>query len=129
MPWEGTSLTFSREFIMPRKPTGPRYWATKKGYYTVIKGERVCLAKGEKDDPAVKDEAERQYHSIMLVRKVQTDADRSSIRPLLDEFIEHVRLHKKPATYELWKRILRPFVEEHGHLAVRDLKKHVVTTF
>src|SRR5215472_1131987 len=96
----GNDLTTPR-YTMPRRPTGPRYWPTKKGFYTVIDGERVCLAKGDKDDPEVRDEADRQYHSIMLARQAQTHGDRAACVSVLDAFVEHCSLNRKKNTYDL----------------------------
>src|SRR5262249_18716658 len=105
------------------------YWPTKKGFYTVIDGERVCLAKGDKDDPEVRDEADRQYHSIMLARQAQTHGDRAACVSVLDAFVEHCSLNRKKNTYDLWKRVLNPFAKELGRVEVRELKPHMVTAF
>jgi integrase len=114
---------------MARKSTGPRYWPTKGGYYVVVKGERVCLAKGVEGDPEVVAEAERKYHEIMLARQVLTEGDRTACVSVLEAFIDHCERNKKKNTYDLWRRVLQPFVLKLGRVAVKDLKQHMVTSF
>jgi hypothetical protein len=114
---------------MPRQTTGPRYWASKNGYYVTVKGERVCLAKGPENDPDVKAEAERRYHEIKLVAQTQTEGDRSPCITVLDAFLVETRSHKKPSTYAMYRRLLQDFCKELGTVRVRDLKQHRVTAW
>ncbi len=57
-------------YTVPRKCKGPRYWPTKNGYYVVVNGQRVCLAKGEEGDPVVVAEAGRRFKCLCENRKL-----------------------------------------------------------
>jgi hypothetical protein len=68
---------------MARKTTGPRYYDSKGGDDVTVKGERVCLGKGSKDDTEVKAEAEQKYHEIMLASHAQIGGDEFATEFLL----------------------------------------------
>ena len=47
-----------------RKSHGPRYYKSRKGWYTSVGGKAVLLAQGSEDDPVVKVHAERMYQEL-----------------------------------------------------------------
>jgi hypothetical protein len=51
---------------VPRRPKGPRYFPTKRGYYVQLAGKRHCLAKGDKDDAKVREKAWDEFYKLML---------------------------------------------------------------
>jgi integrase len=114
---------------MARKTTGPRYFDSKGGYYVNVKGNRVCLAKGPKDDPEVLADAEKKYHEIMLAAHAEVGGDKAACIAILDAYLCHIKAHRKPATYEIRRRILQVFCSKFGAVRVRDLKPHQVTTW
>jgi integrase len=122
-------LIHSRETIMARKNTGPRYFDSKQGYFCTINGERHCLAKGPEDDPEVKEAAERKYHELMLNAPGGLDGDRATCEEILARYIAAVRNHRKPSTLDIWQRIYDAFNLELGNIKARDLKLYMVTAW
>ncbi len=106
---------------MARKTTGPRYYASKGGYYVTINGERVCLAKGPKADPEVQADAERKYLELKIAALTQVEGDRSECIGILDAYLCAVRRKRKPNTFAIRKRFLQAFCSEFGAVRVRDL--------
>src|SRR5262245_50291381 len=118
-----------RGYIMARKAIGPRYFDSKGGYYVTVRGERVCLAKGPKDDPDVLKEAETKYHRTMLTVPISVAGDRSTCKEILDRYLAHAKAHRKPKTYALWERMCNTFNAELGGVRVCNLKLHMVTAW
>jgi integrase len=114
---------------MGRPTTGPRYFASKGGYYVTLKGQRVCLAKGPENDPEVLADAMRKYHEAMLAGQASTAGDKAACISILDAFLKHINVRCKPSTCELWQRIFAAFCRVHGKTRVRDLAPHMVTTW
>jgi integrase len=112
---------------MARKATGPRYFASKGGFYATINGERHCLAKGPEDDPEVKDQAEQKYHELSLASRIATEGDRNPCSAVLDAYLVECRAHKKPNTARIWEKVYVAFKATLGTLRVRDLKPHQVS--
>lgn len=114
---------------MPRKNTGPRYFASKGGYYCTIRGERHCLAKGSEDDPDVKATASRRYHQLMLATPSGLDGNKVTCEEIFTRFTAAVRTHRKPTTIAVWERIYGAFDPVLKRTKARDLKPWMVTAW
>lgn len=112
---------------MSRKSTGPRYFASKGGYYANIAGERHLLAKGPKDDPDVQEEAKKKYHELSLASVVATGGDRNPCQDVLAAFLVECKAHKKPKTTRMWEKVFIVFTPTLGNVRIRDLKPHHVS--
>jgi len=110
---------------MGRTTTGPRYFASKGGYFVTMNGQRICLAKGPEKDHSVREEANRRYHELMLARPTQGDG--AAVVAILDAYLHHLKQHAKPSTFSLWSRIYQAFVKHLGTITVRELKQHMVS--
>jgi integrase len=94
---------------MPRKPTGPRYFPSKHGYYCEIRGVRHCLAKGDRDDDAVIGAAERRYHELMLTSGEPSAVASMTVGELLERYVAASSREKKPSTVEMIRYVVDRF--------------------
>jgi len=54
---------------MPRRPTGPRYYPSRRAFYAQVGGKQVLLAKGDQDDPEVLQRAWERFRELVPARK------------------------------------------------------------
>lgn len=111
---------------MPRRPTEPRYFASRNGYYVQVNGKQVCLAKGPEDDPSVRAEADKKFHELMLATHAETEGDKGSCFGILNAFLGWVKENRKPRTAEVYQRFCQAFVKDLGEVAVKDLRPYEV---
>lgn len=72
---------------MPRRPTRPRYYPSRRAYYAQVGGKQVLLAKGERDDPAVVRKAWECFREVVpsRPRKVVGITEEESNKLLMNE--------------------------------------------
>jgi integrase len=111
---------------MARRPTEPRYFTSRGGYYVQINRQQHLLAAGPEDDPKVKDEAWTNFHALMAANDVLTEGDRNPLFALLNKYLLWAKANKSPNTYKIRLKFLQSFSDKWGTLPVKDLKKHHV---
>lgn len=111
---------------MGRTNTGPRYFASKGGYYVTVGGVRHLLAKGKKDDPAVKKAAETAYHNLMLASGAAAgELDDQPCFFLFEAYIEWFRANRAETTTEHRTLRVQQFVDRFGKVKTAQLtRKH-----
>lgn len=107
---------------MARSNTGPRYFKSKGGYYVTVDGQRYLLARGRRDDPAVRKAAETAYHNLKL--QATAAAGPLDDRPcyfLLEAYLAAARGRLADGTFGLRRRYVQGFVDAYGKVRCRDV--------
>lgn len=73
---------------MPRRPTTPRYYPSRRAYYVQVGGKQVLLAKGDWDDPEAVRKAWDRFREIVPTRA-------SRVVTITDEEINRVFQHER----------------------------------
>lgn len=73
---------------MPRRPTGPRYYPSRRAYYVQVGGRQILLAKGDRDDPQVERRAKERFREVVPARP-------SKVVAITDEEIATVFQHER----------------------------------
>jgi integrase len=114
---------------MARKATKPKYYASRGGYYVWFQGRQHLLAKGPKNDPDVKDEAERNFHDLMLTKLEPQAGDRIPAYSVLNGYVLWAQSNRKRRTYKNRVQYLQGFSDRHGRTLVCDLTIRDAETF
>jgi integrase len=112
---------------MPRRPKEPRYFPSRKGYFVQIGKVQHLLAKGDKNDPAVIEEAWNKFHALMHVNSSLVEGDRSTVYALTQKYLAWAGVYLKDSTQAIKKKFLMAFEEKWGTLRVCDLKRMHLT--
>src|SRR5262249_23320650 len=67
-----------------------------------------------------------KYTEILSVGQLDTANDDNEVVVILDQYLQWVQRHRKPATFTQYKAFLESFVPHAGTLRVRDLTPAVV---
>jgi site-specific recombinase XerD len=110
-----------------RTNTGPRYWASRKGYFVTLHGQQIRLANGLKDDPRSIEEAGRKFDVLMKAGRTY-----GVNGPTMTELVQQYRLAGDggcPAGRNDI-RLLWRFCQDHGdqpawEVAETLVEKHV----
>jgi hypothetical protein len=100
--------------------TGPRWYASKKAYFTIINGTTYNLG----PDRTV---AEAEYLRLKQAAASEVMGDRQPIANLLAKYLDEVEATKRATTYNLWRCVLTPFVAAEGNRPVCELTPAHVT--
>lgn len=96
----------------------PYFKKSHNAWYVNLRGKNVRLAADEKA-------AYQQYYILMAA--TQEIKPSSPARAVIGRFLEWARKHKKPTTYDFYRRFLESFGKSlKPKLLVRDLKPHHV---
>jgi integrase len=118
---------------MPRTSRGPRYYATKNGWFANFDGERLRLTKGPKRETEAV--ANEKYEAERNARNVEVDGDRGTVWAVLNRYLMDCNNRLKanpptlaPNTYERNKYFLTSFTDFVGsELTIRGLRRQHVT--
>jgi integrase len=115
---------------MPRVSNGPRYYASKKGWYATFGGETILLIKGGKKDTET--QAKEAYAAEAEARRVEVAGDRASVWAIANAYLLDLknRVETKDAAPSLLKmhtELLTTFTTHHGQKLVRDLRPQHIT--
>jgi integrase len=115
----------------------PFYKESHRAWYAEIAGKQVRLAKGDKDDELVKEEAFTAYHRLMAGDVPVTS--KTTVRELCVQFTDWVKANKAVRTYDWYRGHLLgikgdasdcyTFVRHAGSVNVTSLKRHHVATW
>jgi hypothetical protein len=108
-----------------RKPKGPRYFPTKKGYYIQLNGRRYCLAKGAKNDAEVKRKAWEAYHTLMLSSGAG-DGEDPLVAVIFNRYLDWVAENRCKGTYTQRRHYLDDFCRYHPGLTMSRLTKQIM---
>lgn len=115
---------------MPRRSTGPRYYATKKGYYAFLNGRRIPLASGPEKDPAVKKAAWEKYRAEAAAASTEVDGDHGTVGQVLNAYLNNCSQRGLTEnTMTLYGKVLQAFTHAHGKMKVRELRPRHVQQF
>lgn len=115
---------------MGRQHTGPRYFASKKGWYVTINRKPVLLARGEETDKEAYQEATKRYHELMLGKGLPpARVDSIQVKDVVALYLATALVDRKPRTREIREYTLNAFLEEFGTRKVADLKLLDVSTW
>jgi integrase len=114
-----------RSFSMPRTSTGPRYYASKSGWFANFGGERIRLTTGPKKQ--TEQEAEEKYEAERAARKVEVAGDRNTVWAVLNAYLRECENRVKNEemalnTLKMHRHVLLPFNEKCGSKLVRELR-------
>jgi integrase len=107
------------------RPNKPWYRASHDAWVCKIDGKQHTLAKGKKN----KAEALKEFHRLMAGRGQEKPVASFPTKELCDRFLDHVHRHRKPLTYEWYKRHLKSFVAAHGAREASEVRPHHVATW
>jgi integrase len=105
-----------------RTNTGPRWYKSKQAYFVMINGKRFNLGSDRTT-------AEAEYLRLKQAASSEVLGDRQAIANLLAKYLDEVEATKRATTYNLWRRILTPFVAAEGNRPVNELTPAHVTAF
>lgn len=121
---------------MPRRSTGPRYYASKKAWFATINKETIKLAEGKRK--ATEQLAKDKYDKLAKVRSVEVQGDRAETGVILNEYLNQMRTRGitapiAPSTYRIKHDCIKDFCNfefepgrKLGTLPYRELKmKHI----
>src|SRR5579862_6225445 len=106
----------------PRKP----YFRASDGWWVSrFHGEYVKLAQGLQNEA----EAKKRFHELMALEVVGTPIESAdaTTAALCEAFLIWSHRENSANTYEFYRSFLQAFVDQHGLVRVRDLKKFHVT--
>src|SRR5262245_18838297 len=106
-----------------RKSQGPRYFATRKGWYTSIGGKPVLLAQGPRNDPAIEAIAQRKYHELKLRHATLEQGDLSLCGTVFEIYLKQCKV---PNTRRTFGWIFKKLAPEILTKRVCDLRGHHV---
>src|SRR5438309_1922697 len=112
-----------------RTRSGPRWYSSKRAYYTTINGMTHCLGKFAEDNATNRALAREEYHRLEATVASQVVGDTEPVQNLLARWLAHVEQNRRPKTFRTWHFVLRHFVKKSGHIAVCDLKPRHVSEF
>src|SRR5262245_10544961 len=115
---------------MARTAKGPRYYASKNGWFATFNGERLRLTTGPKKP--TEEEAKDKFQAELEARKVEVAGDRNTVWAVLNAYIcecENREKNKEMAanTLKMHRDVIRPFSEKCGTMQVRALRPQHVT--
>jgi len=70
---------------MARTAKGPRYYASKNGWFATFNGERLRLTTGPKKP--TEEEAKDKFQAELEARKVEVAGDRNTVWAVLNAYI------------------------------------------
>src|SRR6516165_7974738 len=111
---------------MQRRPTEPRYFASRGGYYVQINKVQRLLAVGPEDDLKVKDEAWKKFHALMAQNQAVLDGDNAPLYAILERYGQWLLVNRTNNTCLMKKKFLQSFSDRWGKVRVCDLKKYHV---
>src|SRR5262245_34682187 len=115
---------------MPRRSSGPRYYKSKKGYFAVIRGRRIHLAYGDRNDLDVKRRADEKYGSELAPSSFEIDGDHSTVWQIVNAYYLDCEARKLAEnTLTLYKKVFVPFSNQLGTLKIRDLRPRHIREF
>jgi integrase len=102
----------------------PHYWKSRDAWYATIRGKQIRLATG-KD---AKQEAWAEFHRAITDAGLDKPgvAPRIAVRTLCGLFLDHVKVDRKPRTYDWYRRHLKSFVAAHGERIAADVRPYHV---
>jgi integrase len=110
-----------------------RYFESRGGYYTQLRGQQHKLATGPDDAPdgPTFQEASRQFWQLLCKDQIGVAGDSNSLRTLCEAYVTHIATRRGSATLSLRHRTLKDFVdfEDYGEMTVRGLTHHHVYRF
>jgi integrase len=117
---------------MARTSQGPRYYASKNGWFANFGGERIRLTTGPKK--ATEKEAKEKYDAEQGARKVEVVGDRNTVWAVLNAYLSDcenrvVNGDMAENTYTIHRSMILPFSDKHGETTVRDLHPQHVNEF
>jgi integrase len=106
----------------PRKP----YFRESDGWWVSrFHGEYVKLARGQESEA----EAKARFHELMAEEALAAPVESRNVTvaALFEAFLDWSHRHNSSATYTFYKGYLQRFVDLHGNVLVRELKRFHVT--
>lgn len=115
---------------MGRRALEPTYYPTKSGYFTVVRGRRVPLAYGPKDDPATKKLAWQRFREEHAASLTQVDGDHQTLGTTLNAwYADCVNRRLTQNTLDNYHKFLSPFIAAFGRVKVVDLRPRQIREF
>jgi integrase len=114
---------------MARKATQPKYYPSRRGYYVWFQGRQHQLAKGPKNDPAVKAKAQEAFHALMLTSLEPQAGDRIPAYSVLNGYVAWAETNRKRRTFKNRVQYLQGFSDRYGRTLVCDLTIRDAETF
>src|SRR5689334_12005678 len=90
----GQNPDASSTCVIPRKSTGPVYYASKKAWYANIKGEQTKLVEGPKK--ATEQEAKARYDKLKKARDAEVEGDKSETWAVLNAYLRTASTRTAP---------------------------------
>jgi site-specific recombinase XerD len=117
---------------VPRTSQGPRYYASKHGWFGNFDGERIRLTTGPKKQ--TEQEAKEKYQAEREARKVEEAGDRNLVWAVLNAYLSECENRVKTEdmaanTLNLHRFVLTPFSERCGQIVVREFRTQHLTDF
>jgi integrase len=112
-----------------RTRSGPRWYKSRKGYFTVIDGVQHCLGKFAEDNATNRALAWAEYNRLEAEAASQVAGDREPVSHLLAKWLAHVEKTQRKKSLKTRLFALKPFVAMSGTVAVCDLQPRHVTEF
>jgi integrase len=109
---------------MARHATEPKYYKSRKGYYTQIGGKQVPLAIGPEGGTTLEAAWERFRH--VHAANPAKISDDSHLCAVLEAHLAWVEMHRDPPTYATRRKYLDSFHVHFGLKKVGELKRHHV---
>jgi integrase len=114
------AATFQESMTVAR-PSAPRYWKARKGFYAMIRGKRHLLAKGP-DDAVTRAEATRAFHRLMAGDGALPRGVDLTVALACDLYLENSsRVHAEGTTEQIRVK-LQSFCDLYGGLGLADLR-------
>jgi integrase len=110
---------------MARTANGPRYYASKNGWFATFNGERLRLTTGPKKQ--TEEEAQEKYEAEKAARRVEVAGDRNTVWAVLNAYLRDCENRVKneemaQSTLDMHLGVLAPFNEKCGTILVRELR-------
>src|SRR5262245_37612730 len=115
---------------MARRPQ-VRYWPGRAGYWCTIRGKQHRLADGPDDfpdGPTYRSAVKRFLESTSL-DAVPVSKDASSVRVMLETYLQHAEGRLSASTFERRLRVFRQFCAVHGDTPVCNLTPFILEEF
>lgn len=120
-----------------RRSNGPRFFASKNGWYAEINQRRTRLCDGPKNKQT-EQQAWELWTKLNQVRSVEIDGDRAEVWSILNAYLHHAKTRFDPVTPRTWdymQILCKHFIacevngKKLGQLQVRDLKPAHIEAF